>query len=193
LWDWTFGVNLIGTINGVQTLIPRRLRRDAPGHVVNTASAAGLAPTGAFMYGPAKAAVIALTEELRKQPTLASHPIGATVLCPGPVATDVVENIEELEPDLDLPEEEATAKRRWRELEATFLQQVGMDPDTVGSMAVEAVRQDRLYVHTDRMMLEPRRKGLHCGFGVFHRMAKGGAQVLELLKRRGLRDRSCSQ
>lgn len=87
-WDWVLGVNLGGVINGVQTFLPRMLARGAGGHIVATASLAGLvAGAGASIYTTSKMAVVGLMECLRGE--VAEHGIGVSVLCPHLVRTDI--------------------------------------------------------------------------------------------------------
>src|SRR5262249_54442061 len=97
LWDWAIGINLFGVVNGIQLVLPRMLARREPAHIVNTSSGAGLAATGGgYLYPTAKFAVVGLSESLRL--LLADRNIGVSVLCPGPVATSVLENTAKLFP-----------------------------------------------------------------------------------------------
>jgi NAD(P)-dependent dehydrogenase (short-subunit alcohol dehydrogenase family) len=65
LWDWTFGVNVTGVLNGIRTFLPIMLSQNEPGHVVNTASMAGLlGGSSAGIYGATKHAVVRITEAL---------------------------------------------------------------------------------------------------------------------------------
>jgi NAD(P)-dependent dehydrogenase (short-subunit alcohol dehydrogenase family) len=83
-WDYALGINLGGVVNGIQTFLPRMLARGGGGHVVNTASGAGLAAPGSgFLYHTAKFAVVGLSESLRFE--LLGAGFGVSVLCPGPV------------------------------------------------------------------------------------------------------------
>jgi NAD(P)-dependent dehydrogenase (short-subunit alcohol dehydrogenase family) len=93
MWDWVLGVNNGGVVNGIQTIVPRMVER-GEGHVVNTASGAGLVSTDGtgFMYNMSKYAVVGLSECIRHD--LAKRGIGVSVLCPGPVATDIFEHTE---------------------------------------------------------------------------------------------------
>ena len=78
-WDWVLGVNLGGVVNGIRTFVPRLIARGEGGHVVNTASMAGLmASPGNSVYCTSKFAVVGLSEGLRKE--LAPKGIGVTVL-----------------------------------------------------------------------------------------------------------------
>ena len=88
-WNWIFGVNVFGVVNGVQTFVPRILRHGEGGHIVNTASMAGLqvnpAIPGIGAYAMTKHAVIALSEALAME--LRGSGIGVSVLCPAQVNT----------------------------------------------------------------------------------------------------------
>ena len=79
-WDFGLGVNLGGVVNGIQTFVPRMRARGTGGHVVNTASLAGMVVMPSFMaiYATGKAAVIALSESIRDG--LAADGIGVSVL-----------------------------------------------------------------------------------------------------------------
>lgn len=157
-WDWMLGINLGGVVNGVQTFVPRMIER-AKGYVVNTSSGAGLVATDAgFLYTTSKYAVVGLSETLALE--LAPYGIGVSVLCPGPVATDIVQNTwktspnggEELDPTLKAALEPAIA----------FLQ-AGTSPDTVGRQVLEGMRRGQRHIFTDdhiRSLLEERAQDL---------------------------------
>src|SRR5262249_779486 len=111
LWDWVMGINVTGVINGMQIFIPRMIKR-GDGHIVNTASGAGLAATASgAMYTTSKFAVVGLSEAMRVQ--LAPFGIGVSVLCPGPVRTNIIANTRAQEP----PREGVTPDERQRERE----------------------------------------------------------------------------
>lgn len=157
LWDWVMGINVTGVINGMQTFVPRMIKRGQGGHVVNTASGAGLAatPSGA-MYTTSKFAVVGLSEAMRVE--LAPFDIGVSVLCPGPVRTDIMANTSAQEPPREgVTPEERQQERELREMAAAFLAQ-GTPPDDVGQMVLAAVQANRLYIHTDRIMAEAIRR-----------------------------------
>ncbi len=155
LWDFSVGINLGGVINGVQTFLPRMIRRKLGGHVVNTASTAGLAPVGSgVLYSTAKYGVVGLAESLR--PDVAAHGIGVSVLCPGPVATNIVHRSMEDAPPGAVELTEAHEQRRAdrREAISQALQQ-GSSADDVGRMVLDAVHENRFFIHTDRSVEEP--------------------------------------
>ena len=163
LWDWAMGINLYGVINGVQTFLPRMVVRGAGGHIVNTASGAGLAATGnGVLYSTAKYGVVGLSETLHLE--LAAAGIGVSVLCPGPVATDIVARSAKVQPaEREPPSEEQRELVTQRRALATRILQAGVSPDTVGEMVLDAVLGNRLYIHTDRIManeIEARAKAL---------------------------------
>jgi NAD(P)-dependent dehydrogenase (short-subunit alcohol dehydrogenase family) len=153
VWDWGIGINLGGVINGVQTFLPRMAERGLGGQIVNTASGAGLAATGSgVLYHTAKYGVVGLTEALRAE--LEPLGIGTTVICPGPVATDIVERTRQLQPKGDDPlTGEARGKAIERSKMMTSMLARGVSPDAVGQMVLNAVLENRLYVHTDRFMV----------------------------------------
>lgn len=155
LWDWGMGINLGGVINGVQTFLPRIIERGAGGHIVNTASGAGLfAPPGNTLYCTAKFAVVGMSEALSVE--LEPQGIGVTVLCPGPVATDIIERTRASQPKVAKAmsaEQRSTAFARNDEAKKALSN--GAPPDAVGEMVLAAIRENRLFVHTDRVSAEP--------------------------------------
>jgi NAD(P)-dependent dehydrogenase (short-subunit alcohol dehydrogenase family) len=89
VWDWAIGVNVKGVVHGCRFFIPAMIERGQGGHVVNTASAAGLvAPPGMSVYAATKFAVVGLSESLQAE--LADDRILVTTVCPGVVHTPIV-------------------------------------------------------------------------------------------------------
>jgi NAD(P)-dependent dehydrogenase (short-subunit alcohol dehydrogenase family) len=89
-WQWIMGVNLWGVINGVRAFVPIMLEQDEPGHIVNTASQAGLV-TSNSIYSVTKHAVVAVSEGLSSQLRMQNAKIGVSVLCPLFVETRIME------------------------------------------------------------------------------------------------------
>ncbi len=82
-WDWILGINLNGVINGIQTFLPRMIRRGGDAHIVNTASGGGLAATASgLLYTTSKFAVVGLSEFLRL--VLEPSEIGSAFCAPVP-------------------------------------------------------------------------------------------------------------
>lgn len=155
-WDWSIGINLHGVINGIQTFLPKMVERGLGGHIVNTASGAGLAATSSgVLYCTAKFGVVGLSEALNAE--LAEAGIGVGVLCPGPVDTDIVQRSADAGPRADdaLTEEQAKKAAERRAFMSAALKQYGKSIDQVGEMVLKAVQENGLYIHTDRFMEEP--------------------------------------
>jgi NAD(P)-dependent dehydrogenase (short-subunit alcohol dehydrogenase family) len=162
LWDWGLGINLIGVVNGIQTFLPRMAERGKGGHIVNTASGAGLVHSGSgVLYHTAKYGVVGLSEALNAE--LKANNIGVSVLCPGPVATKIVDNTLSHQPGMEtLTETQQAAVQERLARTKKFLDR-GVSPDAVGEMVLAAVQGNQLYIHTDRMvapMIEARTKAL---------------------------------
>jgi len=90
-WEFTMNVNFWGVVHGVQAFVPRLIAQRQGGHVINTASMAGLTGmTWLGVYCASKFAVVGLTESLQRE--LRPHDIGVSVLCPMIVETKINEN-----------------------------------------------------------------------------------------------------
>jgi len=148
-WQWVLGVNLWGVIHGMRVFLPHLLEQ-GEGHIVNTASVAGLfaAP---FMgpYNASKAAVVALSETTFGELSLAGSPVGISVLCPSWVRTRIDESHRNRpealtnEPADGDPEVAAVMSEVLNNLIAG-----GMAPELVAEHVVEAVVERRFYVLT---------------------------------------------
>jgi NAD(P)-dependent dehydrogenase (short-subunit alcohol dehydrogenase family) len=144
-WRWILGVNLWGVIHGVATFVPLLIEQ-GEGHVVNTASIAGLT-TAAFLgpYNATKQAVVAISETLFKDLQALEAPIGVSVLCPGFVQTRIAES------DRNRP---AWAPDREgggvAELRAAVQQMVdsGIPTEAVADKVIDAVRTNTFYILT---------------------------------------------
>ena len=143
-WDWVMGVNLMSVVYGIRSFVPVLLEQDE-GHVVNTASLAGLLHGGG-VYGITKHAVVALSESLFSQ--LAPTRVGVSVLCPGWVRTRIVES-ERNRPEGPRPDPGAAAPmieaaRKW------VAERVGrgQDPVDVGRLVAASIREKRFYILT---------------------------------------------
>jgi NAD(P)-dependent dehydrogenase (short-subunit alcohol dehydrogenase family) len=144
LWQWVVGVNLWGVIHGVHTFLPLLLEQDE-GHVVNTASLAGLhGVPGLGVYCTTKAAVVGLSESLwHDLRGLGSH-VGVSVLCPGFVQTQIGESVRNAPAELDGWRASETAEVT-RQM-ANALAQAGIEPAVVAEHVVDAIREPRFYV-----------------------------------------------
>jgi NAD(P)-dependent dehydrogenase (short-subunit alcohol dehydrogenase family) len=144
-WRWVLGVNLWGVVHGIAAFVPL-LVEQGEGHVVNTASLAGLiSPPFLGPYNATKHAVVTISETLIKELRLSGADVGVSVLCPGFVRTAISES------DRNRPQwAPAPAEARVQELAEVGkqLNAAGMDPAEVANAVFDAVREGRFYVFT---------------------------------------------
>jgi NAD(P)-dependent dehydrogenase (short-subunit alcohol dehydrogenase family) len=151
-WEWVLAVNLWGVIHGIHTFVPRMLASGEEGHIVNTASVAGLVSSPYIAaYQVTKHAVVALSESLRLELELSGSRVSASVLCPGFVATriaDSARNRPEAPPASPSgPAAESDPQSLIRDLARRQVAE-GLKPMDVAEMVLEAVREDRFYILT---------------------------------------------
>jgi NAD(P)-dependent dehydrogenase (short-subunit alcohol dehydrogenase family) len=87
-WEWVMGVNFWGVVHGCRAFLPHLI---GGGHIVNTASIAGLYPGFSPAYDASKHAVVAISEGLYNMVNMAGLPVGVSVLCPGWVRTQIMD------------------------------------------------------------------------------------------------------
>ncbi|RDI63097.1 SDR family oxidoreductase [Nocardia pseudobrasiliensis] len=161
-WQRVLAVNLGGVVNGIRAFVPAMVAAGR-GHIVNTASVAGLT-SGPFNvpYTASKHAVVALSESLRDELSILAPGIGVTVVCPGPVDTrllrGVLDDIDEFTPERvrELPGAEwmgGLTERQWEQVMPIFemfsqLRKTAMPPTRAAEMILTAVESDQLYVTT---------------------------------------------
>jgi NAD(P)-dependent dehydrogenase (short-subunit alcohol dehydrogenase family) len=146
-WEWAMGVNLWGVIHGVEAFVPRMVAGKQPGHVVNTASMAGLiASQGLGIYNTTKYAVVGLSETLQKD--LRGYDIGVSVLCPMGVHTQIRQS--ERNRPTALRNEAVERDGRAVELIGRYL-----PPEHVAERVLRAIYANRLYVITHEEGLTP--------------------------------------
>ena len=166
-WEFTMNVNFWGVVNGVQTFVPRLLAQGQGGHVVNTASMAGLVGMRWLgVYVASKFAVVGLTESLFVE--LREHGIGVSVLCPMVVQTNINENSLRMRP------------QELRNPAGSDLPQFGGDappmvggtiqPEELARRVVRAIERRELYILThpeQRDILKRRAARLDAAFNVW--------------------------
>jgi NAD(P)-dependent dehydrogenase (short-subunit alcohol dehydrogenase family) len=149
-WQWVIGVNLWGVVHGLLAFVPRMIAGGQGGHVVNTASMAGLiASQGLGVYNATKYAVVGLSETLAKD--LRPHGISVTVVCPMGVATRI------RQAGRNRPAALQSAAIGTGASEVTLIGRT-LDPDDVAAQTLAAVRAGELYVITHEEALEPLRR-----------------------------------
>lgn len=158
-WRWIIEVNLLGVVNGIRAFVPRLIEQ-GEGHVVNTASVAGMITAPAMApYVATKHAVVALTESLYLDLQLAGQGVSASVLCPEWVRTRISES-ERNRPD-DVGEMVARTSPPAADGDATsdapavdpsaMIQALvggGIEPDAVAEKVFEALVEDRFWIFT---------------------------------------------
>jgi NAD(P)-dependent dehydrogenase (short-subunit alcohol dehydrogenase family) len=162
-WGWIIGVNLMGVVHGIHTFMPIMLAQDTEAHIVNTASVAGLLRNAFNIpYGVTKHAVVALSESLHLELLNRSSKVKVSVLCPGPVATDIMHSSERLRPATVPPPPELTPEEAvFRKAFEIYVER-GLDPKEVGRQVLEAIREERFYVitHDFNNSIEPRMQNI---------------------------------
>jgi NAD(P)-dependent dehydrogenase (short-subunit alcohol dehydrogenase family) len=152
-WQWILNVNLWGVIHGVRAFAPRLIELNS-GHIVNTASVAGMiSPPGSGAYNVTKHAVVALSESLYHDLRERNAAVGVSVLCPAYVPTGIIDS-ERSRPS-DLPAGRKSEETKKKELMMRKAVTSGrLSAEDIANAVVAAVKDDRFYILT-----HPRIKG----------------------------------
>jgi NAD(P)-dependent dehydrogenase (short-subunit alcohol dehydrogenase family) len=151
-WQWVLGVNLWGVIHGIHSFVPRMLAQDTEGHIVNTASSAGLiASSGLGIYKVSKHGVVTLSETLALELETRTAKIKTSVLCPFWVKTRIMEAERNRPESLQNTSGEQNIDP---EMEAKLqavqqFVQTGMAPSQVAEITFDAIREEKFYILTD--------------------------------------------
>jgi len=142
MWRWVLGVNLWGVIHGCHVFLPDLLEQDE-GHIVNTASIAGLGgAAGLGVYCTSKFAVVGLSESLHHDLAARDSHVGVSVLCPGFVNTRIFESDrnmpDEVRAALDAPESANEAERT--------VVGFGIPPTDAATAVFAAITENRFFV-----------------------------------------------
>ncbi len=147
-WRWVLDVNLMGVLHGIRTFLPHLRAHGEGGHIVNTASMAGMnSGLGFSPYSASKFAVVNMSEGLAMQ--LAPLGIGVTVLCPGFVRTRISEsgrNRPQRYGPTQMPNPTSPGGRLAAQL--AELGRSGLDPADVAARVLIAIQENELYVFT---------------------------------------------
>lgn len=148
-WEWTIGVNLMAVVWGVEIFGPLIEQHGEGGHIVSTASIAGLISYSSAQYNVSKYGVVALSEGLRLE--LAPRGIGVSVLCPGFVRTKITDSVRNLPERFPRPSEQtlnaARSSKVFQMIQDCVLK--GVDPQYVGQLVREGIENDWAYIFTD--------------------------------------------
>lgn len=143
-WEWSIAVNLWGPIYGVEAFVPRMIEQGQGGHVVSTASFAGLvANQGLGVYCVTKYGVVALSECLYRD--LRGHGIGVSVLCPMVVETNINQSQRNRQAEFGGPGRQQVDLQEEQQQDL-----VGgvITADEAAARVVEAIKANRLYIVT---------------------------------------------
>jgi NAD(P)-dependent dehydrogenase (short-subunit alcohol dehydrogenase family) len=148
-WDWTLGVNLMATVWGIEIFGPLLEQHGEGGHIVSTASIAGLISHDSGSYNVTKYGVVALSEGLRGE--LAPRGIGVSVLCPGFIRTKIVDCLRNLPQRFERPADDKLAALQPSDFVKMIRDRVsnGIDPSYVGELVREGIENDWPYIFTD--------------------------------------------
>ncbi len=153
-WSWVLGVNLWGPIHGVRAFLDTMLAQDTEGHIINTASLAGVI-RGSWVIAPysvAKHGVVALSEALRDDLRERKAKIGVTVLCPAHVQS-MAWNADRNRPGGR--EQRSAVGEAWRAAGAAAAAGGGPNvllPGDFARLVLQAVEDNRFWVFTDPTM-----------------------------------------
>ena len=141
-WEFVIGVNIWGIIHGIRHFVPAILKHGEEGHIVNTASVAGFQNRRGTNQGPysmSKFAALSLSEALEHE--LEGTNVGVSVLCPGPIDTNIARGARNRPDHMGGPQVRANQETVLAERLAT----TGLDPKIVGERVVDAIRTKTFY------------------------------------------------
>lgn len=146
-WKWVMGVNFFGVVHGIRAFLPHLITQ-GEGHIVNTASVAGLlAPPWMSPYNASKHAVVALSESLHYELATLGSPVGVSVLCPAFVRTRIADA------DRNRPtrhradlEEQPDLQAIWDSFQAGVAG--GTDPAVIATAVKDAIVEERFWILT---------------------------------------------
>ena len=146
-WDWVMSVNLGGVMNGIGAFVPHLVNQGS-GHVVNTASMAGISPAPRqAAYTASKNAVVGISEALAVDLAAVGADVGVTVVCPGIITTNIHLS-DRNRPEgvtgghFDLSGDDFDEIIAWSQTLSTEM----MDADVAAPLVLDAIEADRLYV-----------------------------------------------
>jgi NAD(P)-dependent dehydrogenase (short-subunit alcohol dehydrogenase family) len=151
-WRWMIDVNLLGTVHGITQFLPILRRNAEGGHFLNTGSMASLMPVSTLAtYCTAKYGVLGLSEVLALELAAEAAKIGVTVLCPGPVATDLGSSTRNRPTGLagGLRDVQLEDSAQFRDAVVDW-----MPPEQAAAIALAAIKRNDFYAITHPAMLD---------------------------------------
>lgn len=173
-WEWVLGVDLWSVIYGIKVFLPL-LEASGVGHVINTASTAGLQSAANIApYNVAKFGVVAASETLRMELKARQSQVSCSVLCPGAVNTQIVTSARNRSEDSAAQHASSQEEERFSENAGKLLKEQGLAPADVANMIVAAMEKDEFWILThpewknvlqERVRMLKESNQLHTGFG----------------------------
>jgi NAD(P)-dependent dehydrogenase (short-subunit alcohol dehydrogenase family) len=150
-WRWIIDVDLWGPIYGVKSFLPI-MERQGEGHINTTSSLAGLV-AGGFMgaYNVAKHGAVALMATLERDLRGRKSPVRSSVLCPGPINTDISRHSVAYRPSKATPRSNSAPEGK-AALSVQAMLEKGMDPDDVGRLVLDGIQNDTFWIFTHPSM-----------------------------------------
>jgi NAD(P)-dependent dehydrogenase (short-subunit alcohol dehydrogenase family) len=168
-WRWVFDVNLWGVVHGLQSFLPIMRNQGTAGHIVNTASIAGLLSGVSYIgpYAATKVAVVSISETLSQELAAEQSPIGVSVLCPSSVDTRVMESERGRPVELGTERRTEVAESVRLAIRDSFTGPTGLTPGEVAARTLDAIRARRFWIIThpgERAAVEARFAGVRNHF-----------------------------
>lgn len=147
-WEWIINVDLWGPIYGVKTFLPL-IEQAGEGHINSTSSMAGLIATSTLSaYSVAKHGVVALMAALERELRYKKSHITASVLCPGPISTNISQHSVAYRPAHQSSASEKKVKQSKTTDSIESALQAGMHPDEVGELVADAIEHNKFWILT---------------------------------------------
>jgi NAD(P)-dependent dehydrogenase (short-subunit alcohol dehydrogenase family) len=152
-WEWVLGVNVMGVVHGVRVFTPMMLEAAKAdpgyeGHIVNTASMAGLlTPPNMGVYNVSKHAVVSLSETLYHDLALVTDQVRASVLCPYFVPTGITQS-ERNRPDELKNQKPTRSQTVARAMSDKAVSSGKVTAATVAQFVFDALAEDRFYIYS---------------------------------------------
>jgi len=149
-WEWVLNVNLWGVIYGLHYFLPIMLHQEVEGHIVNTASAAGLmSPPGMSAYNVSKHGVVTLSETLYHELEEIQSKVKVSVFCPGLVRTNIMDASRN-RPDRfsNDPDLEETRRARYANVDQEMRKSIlkASAPEEIAEMIFDAIAEEEFYI-----------------------------------------------
>jgi NAD(P)-dependent dehydrogenase (short-subunit alcohol dehydrogenase family) len=153
-WTWALGVNVWGVIHGVRVFAPLLIEQGGEGHIVNTASVAGLiSPPGMGLYNVTKHAVVALSESLHHDLVRAKSQVRCSVVCPAYFASGIADSARHRPTELTNTEGESVHQRALQAKLRKAVESGKLSAADIAEAVFAAIRDERFYVLTHRAIL----------------------------------------